>query len=881
MVDISSLATFQDFDTSQRSRLIARDGGAILAGTLVDARGVELVLDGSGTVPIAQIVSLTDGAATLSGQDYAFPGGAVTLSNGGTADLSRAHAIDGASFWVNDGVTLALPAARSYAHATTANDQTRSLRASGAGSVLDLSNVSSITGGTNWNSDLTIEAVAGGQIDLGRVRQIADARSGELRYGRMSVTADGADSVVDLSALITFQDFDTSERSRLVASGGGTVLAGSLVDVRGVELVLDGTGTLPLAQLSSLTEGAATLSGQDYAFPGLENASGTTFTINGVHADLGAVTNLTRGALTLSSGGTANLSSARTIDGASFWVNDGVTLALPAARSYAHAATANDQTRVLRAAGAGSVLDLSQVAHITGGRNWNSDLVIEALAGGHVDLRAVADILEPIEGETRYGHVSVLADGAASTVYLNGLANFYDRSGDEVSTLVASRGGTIVLASGPVNLVGVNVTGDVGPAAPTPSPAVGETLDGMPLSAVEGNLAPLLLEVTQAADVPGTASWIGLDGDWANPANWSGGRVPGPRDDVLIDVAGFDVTVTIQSGTRIVHSVSSEESLRILGGSLQVSAASLLRGTLAMSPGTALIASGTGATFVGSGVVSADGASLYALQGGRIELPGLTQYAHAATVNDQTYTLRAEGAGSMLDLSGVTQITGGTRWNSDLAIEALAGGQIDLANVARIADNTTGERRYGSMSVTADGPGSAVRLDALTQFQDVDGSQLSAWTVRNGGEVHSPLLTSMSGAALTLDGTGTIPVVQLLSFTDGELTVRDESDACQDRLVQRRHDRSPWRLADRRRQFPGQRRRHADAPRGHELRAYGPCQRPDLYPASRGGGVGLGFVRRDADHGRDTLELGHFHRGLHGRPDQPARRDSDRGQPHG
>ncbi len=117
--------------------------------------------------------------------------------------------------------------------------------------------------------------------------------------------------VVDLSALVTFQDFDTSERSRLVARGGGTVLAGSLVDVRGVELVLDGTGTLPIAQLTSLTDGAVTLSGQDYAFPGLQNAAGTAFTISGVHADLSAVTNLTRGGVTLSGGGTADLSQAR------------------------------------------------------------------------------------------------------------------------------------------------------------------------------------------------------------------------------------------------------------------------------------------------------------------------------------------------------------------------------------------------------------------------------------------------------------------------------------------------------------------------------------------------------------------------------------------
>ncbi len=208
-------------------------------------------------------------------------------------------------------------------------------------------------------------------------------------------------------------------------------------------------------------------------------------------------------------------------------------------------------------------------------------------------------------------------------------------------------GGGDDLVVGLASVSGAGRTVTIVPTAPLHSARYRLTLDPSIIADFAGNspVAPILLEFTHVAAVPGTVSWIGRDGDWDESANWSGGRVPGPRDDVLIDVAGLNVTVTIQSGTRIVRSITSEESLRILGGSLQVSGASQLNGTLAMSPGTSLTASGAGATFVGSGSASADGASLYALRGGRIELPGLTQYAHAATVNDQTYTLRAEGAG--------------------------------------------------------------------------------------------------------------------------------------------------------------------------------------------------------------------------------------------
>ncbi len=64
--------------------------------------------------------------------------------------------------------------------------------------------------------------------------------------------------------------------------------------------------------------------------------------------------------------------------------------------------------------------------------------------------------------------------------------------------------------------------------------------------------------------------WIGGSGDWNVVTNWSSGRVPGPGDNVIIDVPG-EIAVTHSSGNHLIRSLHSEESLIVSGGSLAVS----------------------------------------------------------------------------------------------------------------------------------------------------------------------------------------------------------------------------------------------------------------------------------------------------------------------
>ena len=140
--------------------------------------------------------------------------------------------------------------------------------------MLDLPNLISITNGTNIGSRVSIQALAGGAIDLGGVIQIIDPAVGDTRSRAVRVTADGIGSTIDLQALTTFQDPNADVRSTLTPRNGGSILAGSLTDLGGVQLTIDGTGTLPVAQITTFENSQATLSTIDPGFTALTSAGG-------------------------------------------------------------------------------------------------------------------------------------------------------------------------------------------------------------------------------------------------------------------------------------------------------------------------------------------------------------------------------------------------------------------------------------------------------------------------------------------------------------------------------------------------------------------------------------------------------------------------------
>src|SRR5439155_11113945 len=75
-------------------------------------------------------------------------------------------------------------------------------------------------------------------------------------------------------------------------------------------------------------------------------------------------------------------------------------------------------------------------------------------------------------------------------------------------------------------------------------------------------------------------------GDWSDTNNWSSGGLPGPADDVIIDVASTNVTVTHASGIHAVRSITSDAIFLLSGGTLTVTNTIQVNSAFTLSGGT-------------------------------------------------------------------------------------------------------------------------------------------------------------------------------------------------------------------------------------------------------------------------------------------------------
>ena len=188
-----------------------------------------------------------------------------------------------------------------------------------------------------------------------------------------------------------------------------------------------------------------------------------------------------------------------------------------------------------------------------------------------------------------------------------------------------------------------------------------------------------------------------------------------------------------------------------------------------------------GGTADASQVRHIDGSSLIVRDGVTLALPLVTEYRHASTTDGQQRRLRAEGAGSLLDLGGVQTILGGTQYNSRIEIAATAGGVVNLDAVRSISDPNEGDLREQSCDILADGTGSRIELSDLFSFVDRRGNATAGWdrwstmAARNGGTIQAEQLTQLQGTQLVLDGSGTQSVAQLQRMSSGGLTLSGTS----------------------------------------------------------------------------------------------------------
>ncbi|MEM8679379.1 MAG: Calx-beta domain-containing protein, partial [Planctomycetota bacterium] len=269
----------------------------------------------------------------------------------------------------------------------------------------------------------------------------------------------------------------------------------------------------------------------------------------------------------------------------------------------------------------------------------------------------------------------------------------------------------------------------------------------------------LCLEALEARRVLATVTWDG-GGDglsWSDPLNWDSDQLPVDADEVIIDLPGSDPTIEYSSGSLSLASLTSQEALHLRGGTLTVTGIGQINANLTIDDAN-LVADGPSAVVAATSSTSLVEATLRALNGGSLSVPA-TSFANGSSGNS---TLEAEGAGSVLDLSSISTLSGGG-FIRTLYIRAEQGGLVDLSGLNEI----TG----GATHLIATDAGSRLDVSQLTSFTDTNGNRASLITPTQGGEVDMPMLTDLTSVDLTLDATGIVSTAQIQKLELGSVLV--------------------------------------------------------------------------------------------------------------
>ncbi len=256
---------------------------------------------------------------------------------------------------------------------------------------------------------------------------------------------------------------------------------------------------------------------------------------------------------------------------------------------------------------------------------------------------------------------------------------------------------------------------------------------------VAGSMVIGVVMLGAGLSTPASAGLVVWDGggdgsSWDDPLNWSPDAVPGPADDVVIDVPGR-ITVVHDAGTDAINSLTCMESLQLSGGSLSIAAASSIAGDYTQSAGSlqgaaTLTVEGlltwTGGNMSGDGVTRANGGltmgggTKQILDNRVIENAGMATWTAGSMVNTSTSTFH-NLAGASFETQTVATFSGAHFINDGEFIKTTNTGSQTFSGTfenAWTADVQTGTlalnasgAHTGSFSVAA---GATLRFDSGT-----------------------------------------------------------------------------------------------------------------------------------------------------------------------
>jgi len=434
--------------------------------------------------------TLTVNGASVLSAGLTIEAQATLIADGPAASLvaNGVTDVDSANLIARNGGVINLPELTSYTHAATSISTDVRIEADGVGSLVNLGNVTTVTGSMANGSDLFIRASNGGKVDLSGTTSIEG--------GLVHLSVDGDGDEIDLTSLTSYRGhlwlYLTSPRgSSVKVRGGGRILAPNLTTIESVSLSASAGGILSLPSLSSYTHTATGVmldvtleadgAGSVLDLGNVTTLAGSTANnsdlfvraSNGGKVDLSGVTSIEDGLVHLSVDGDGDeidltslasyrghlwlyLTSPRgssvkvrgggrilapnlaTIESVSLSASSGGVLSLPSLSSYTHPVAGTFLDVTLEADGAGSVLDLGNVTTLAGSTANRSDLFIRATSGGRVDLSGMPTMLG--------GSIHSLSSGLDSLLDLSSQTAF-DGSTAKTRAFTVADNGTIDLSS--------------------------------------------------------------------------------------------------------------------------------------------------------------------------------------------------------------------------------------------------------------------------------------------------------------------------------------------------------------------------------------------------------------------------------------------------
>jgi hypothetical protein len=245
-----------------------------------------------------------------------------------------------------------------------------------------------------------------------------------------------------------------------------------------------------------------------------------------------------------------------------------------------------------------------------------------------------------------------------------------------------------------------------------------------------------------------TKVWIGDDSInlWQTPSNWSGGTVPNSGDDVII----YDFAIITSMGSVTINNLTIFSSTFLVGLSGGVTA---VQGTFTSSGGYFEVR-GIGMTLDLLGPVHVAG-SFVVDSGAVVRAPWLRSY-HPGGYGNQWWV----GTGSVLDLSGLTNIVGSDVSGYPNSFDT-QGGKLLMSNLVTSTMN---------VAISAVGTGSVVDLSSLERHT---GGRLDFQT-GNDATVLLPRLATAHGMFVAAQNCS-LDLPSLTNFDNSILWVQEEA----------------------------------------------------------------------------------------------------------